>query len=121
MLPTPAELREESRLCRKIAEDVAAGETHVRLAQYAFLLALRAEAAEREKRGTDAREDERVRIERWRRHAEELRAIAADFSVPSAQDSFRGIADNYDQLADETEARSTIPSQGAAKAISGNQ
>ena len=44
-------------------------------------------------------------IKRWRIRAEELRATADQFSVPSAQTSLRRTAANYEQLADNAEAR----------------
>jgi hypothetical protein len=43
-------------------------------------------------------------ITAWRRRAEELRATADSFEVPSAQESLRRAAGNYDQLADQAEA-----------------
>jgi len=48
--------------------------------------------------------DVRVRIERWRRRAEELRTTADHFVVPSAQESLSREAANYDQMADHAEA-----------------
>lgn len=46
-------------------------------------------------------------VRRWRRQAEELRTVADQFVVPSAQAALRRAADNYDKLADEAEARLT--------------
>jgi hypothetical protein len=54
MLPTPEELRDESRLCRKAAEDVADIETRSRLDKDGFLLALLGEVAERGRLGKSA-------------------------------------------------------------------
>jgi hypothetical protein len=48
--------------------------------------------------------DARVRIKPWRRRAEELRATADQFLVPSVQESLRRAAANYDQMADHAEA-----------------
>jgi hypothetical protein len=50
---------------------------------------------------------DRNRIKRWRIRAEELRATADQFCVPSAQTSLRRAAANYEQLADDAEARLT--------------
>lgn len=47
------------------------------------------------------------RIKAWRRRAEELRTTADQFQVPSAQESLREAAANYDKLADEAEAALT--------------
>jgi hypothetical protein len=43
-------------------------------------------------------------IKAWRVRAEELRATADQFAVPSVQDALRRIADSYDRLADQAEA-----------------
>lgn len=44
-------------------------------------------------------------IERWRRRAEELRTMADQFGIPSAQETLRRLASDYEQLADDAEAR----------------
>ena len=44
--------------------------------------------------------DERTRIRALRMRAEELRATAAQFVVPSAQESLRRTAANYDRRAE---------------------
>jgi hypothetical protein len=103
MLPTADELRDESRLCRKAAEDAADIDTRERLGKYAFLLALLAEAVERDGRG-DAEAGADERINRLRMHAERLRAISADVPLSSAHDSLRRMADSYDQLAGDAAA-----------------
>ena len=42
-------------------------------------------------------------VRHWRLRATELRTIAEQFSVPSAQDTLRRLAARCDQLADEAE------------------
>ena len=51
-----------------------------------------------------ARDRERSQIKAWRRRADELRATAEQFSVPSAQESLRRAAANLDEMADHKEA-----------------
>jgi hypothetical protein len=46
-------------------------------------------------------------IKRWRARAAELRAVADQFIVPSAQEVLQRAAANYEQLADNAEARLT--------------
>jgi hypothetical protein len=48
--------------------------------------------------------DERRRIRALRLRAEELRATADQFVVPSAQETLRRTAANYDQRANQAEA-----------------
>jgi hypothetical protein len=43
-------------------------------------------------------------IKRWRQRAEELRLVADQFSIPSAQETMRRTARSYEQLADHAEA-----------------
>jgi hypothetical protein len=59
----------------------------------------------------------RSQIRVWRMRAEELRTTAEQFEVPSAQDSLRSAARNYDLMADNLEALLSIqPSVNDAKA-----
>jgi hypothetical protein len=51
----------------------------------------------------DALERQRRQIEAWRRRAEELRATAEHFEVPSAQETLRKAAANFDLMADHAE------------------
>lgn len=51
--------------------------------------------------------DNREDVRRWRLRAEELRALADQFLLPSAQDALRRAAANCDKLADAAEARLT--------------
>jgi hypothetical protein len=44
-------------------------------------------------------------IKRWRARAAELRAVADQFVVPSSQEVLHRAAANYEQLADNAEAR----------------
>jgi hypothetical protein len=137
MLPTPAELREQSRLFRKAAREALNLATQRRLAAYAFTLAQIAEKIERDEVSgeplqgiraepyrrllTQALDEGRRQVEaqpkepridlkaqrqiaRWRLRAEELRTTADEFTVPSAQESLRRAATNYERLADEAEA-----------------
>jgi hypothetical protein len=59
--------------------------------------------------------EERSRIRAWRRRAEELRATADKFKVPSAQEPLRRAATNYEQMADHAEAlligKSKVPGE----------
>jgi len=63
----------------------------------------------------EALEKKRRQIEAWRRRAEELRATADQFKVPSAQESLRRAAANYDQMADHAEALLTGKSKAPAE------
>lgn len=54
-----------------------------------------------------ARDKERSQIQAWRRRAEELRATADQFSVPSAQESLRHAAANLEKMADHKETLMT--------------
>lgn len=60
--------------------------------------------------------DQKTRIRAWRRRAEELRTTADNFVVPSAQESLRRAAANYDQRANHVEAmlegRPSTPEEG---------
>jgi hypothetical protein len=130
MLPTPEELRERSFQFREAARKAVDDETKRRLATDALILAQLAEAIEREGvvganaakyegmlaviLGDDAVRaptavrpigaDTRSQIKAWRLRAEELRSTAEQFEVPSAQESLRRAAVNYDKMADHTEA-----------------
>ena len=137
MLPTPVELREQSRLFRKAANAALNLATKRRLAAYALAVAQIAEKIERDEdagepvQGVKAEHyqrllaqalDERRRqveaqpqeprvdrtaqrqVARWRLRAEELRTTADQFAVPSAQESLRRAAVNYERLANEAEA-----------------
>ncbi|HZB93043.1 MAG TPA: hypothetical protein VE397_16470 [Stellaceae bacterium] len=53
--------------------------------------------------------EQRDRIERYRLRAEELRAIADQFVVPSAQEGLRRAAANYDKMADDAETAFSGP------------
>jgi hypothetical protein len=138
MLPTPAELRERSRIHREAAKQ-AEGAVRRELANYALMLAQIAEGFERE--GTEAKAEKieryeraltwvltesacrlvrerfsgrrvgveaRVQIKAWRLRAEELRTTADQFEVPSAQEALRQAAANYDKMADHAEALLTV-------------
>jgi hypothetical protein len=138
MLPSPVQLREQSRIYREAAREATGAEAKRHLAAYAFALAQIAEAIGREKRGANTERFERMltdalgqvlevapselraivdrgeqraaaaqrdRIKVWRARAEELRTTADNFTVPSAQESLRRAAANYDSLADEAEAK----------------
>jgi hypothetical protein len=139
-LPTPEELREQSRRFRDAARNAAEAATKRRLAAHAAALAQIAEALDRESQGVHpektqryqgllagplaeevlrvvgellepkAARDLRRRIEVWRQRAEELRATADTFSVPSAQDALRRAAANYDRIADNAESLLPLPS-----------
>jgi hypothetical protein len=136
MLPTPVELREQSRLFRKAANEALNLATKRRLAAYALAVAQIAEKIERDGPAGEpvqgikaehykrllaqALDDGRRQVEaqpngprvdlkaqrqiaRWRMRAEELRTTADQFVVPSAQESLRRAAANYERLADEAE------------------
>jgi hypothetical protein len=66
-----------------------------------------------EKRQTAAAVDQRAQI-KVRRRAEELRTTADQFEVPSARDTLRNAAANYDKMADNAEALLSghLPSPG---------
>jgi hypothetical protein len=71
------------------------------------LAAVDVEAAQSETRFVvDAvrQQDVRDRIRKWRQRAEELRTAADQFVIPSAQETMRRIAGNYEQLADDGES-----------------
>lgn len=125
MLPTPAELRERSHRFRDVARKAATLDLKRQLATDALVLAQIAEAIEREGvvQGVKAERYRhllaevlgnelqamtapgvRDRITQWRMRAEELRTTADQFQVPSAQESLRKAAANYDKLADDAEA-----------------
>ncbi len=130
MLPKPEELRERSLQFREAARKAVDDETTRRLATDALILAQLAEAIEREGvvganaekyermlaeiLGDDAVQaptavrqigaDRRSQVRVWRMRAEELRSTAEQFGVPSAQDSLRRAAANYDKMADHAEA-----------------
>ena len=59
----------------------------------------------------------RDQITRWRTRAQEMRNVAEQFDVPSAQDGLRRAAANCEKMADHAEALLTGPppaeSQGA--------
>jgi hypothetical protein len=50
------------------------------------------------------KQQRQARSGQWRMRAEELRATADQFEVPSAQESLRRAVANYDKLADHAEA-----------------
>ena len=131
MLPT--ELRERSRIFRDAARQAKEPRVRRRLAAYALILAQAAEAVERDAAGGQnlrhdasllarpvdadvpqtasepapephARNIAPSDVMAWRLRAEELRATAEQFVVPSAQDALRRAAANYDALAEQAEA-----------------
>jgi hypothetical protein len=125
MLPTPGELREQSRRFRDVAYKAATSDLKRRLATDALVLAQIAEAIEREGvvQGVKAERYRRLlaevlgeepramtapgvrdRIMQWRMRAVALRTTADEFEVPSAQESLRRAAADYDRLADDAEA-----------------
>ena len=133
ILPTPGELRAKARLYRNAAKHASKSDDKRFLANCGLALAQIAEAIEGDGRIDALLEapklknllgyvDERVRnvveqlmrqqkaepidterIRAWRLRAEELRTAADNFSVPSAQDSLRRAAANYDRIADTAE------------------
>jgi hypothetical protein len=133
VLPTPQTLREQSQAYREAAQR-AEGDASRILASYALVLAQVAEAAEREgghiapakadsyghllasALSYDLRQlvkkvvsrskavDMRSQVVAWRMRAEELRTTADQFEVPSAQESLRRAAANYEKIADHAEA-----------------
>ena len=44
-------------------------------------------------------------VEQWRERAEEIRAAADSFTVPSARQRMLMLAESYERLADEVERR----------------
>jgi hypothetical protein len=143
MLPTPAELRERAQRYREAAQRAANAKTKRQLAVFAFALARVAAALERGAEipsaklvqyrrlvevamgdrtervvkaltgGERTNEEQRRQIEAWRLRAEELRAIADQFVIPSVVDALRQLADNYDALANDCEARMAKHSSAA--------
>lgn len=133
MLPTPTELRALSGRYRDEAGTAPDAKTKGELLVFAFALAQAAQALESNVPMPEAKlleykrliaaaqsneteqivklpiaqlaDDERRRISSWRMRAEELRAVADQFEVPSAQGTLRRLADNYDRLAVDAEAR----------------
>jgi hypothetical protein len=133
VLPSPAELRELSQRIREAVPEASTKETKQLLAGYAFRLAQVAEQLERkgafefarsadieryEQLLTEAlaettrstvdtllreKDKRRRQIRAWRLRAEETRAVAGQFTVPSVQESLRRIAANLDQMADHAE------------------
>jgi hypothetical protein len=133
MPPTPAKMRERSRHYRKAARNAVDLATKRKFAAKAFALAQVAEAIEREGESDRSAKIERYarllsevlnerspyirepldhrelttaqrEIKAWRIRAEELRATADQFEVPSAQEALRRASTNYDKLADQAEA-----------------
>lgn len=132
MLPTPTELREHSRRYQEAAANATDGATKRLLASHALTLAQIAEAIEREAVQAEKKErykgllagslgenvqriveellrprtvpDARSQITAWRMRAEELRTVADQFVVPSAQEALLRAAAHYDRLADDAEA-----------------
>jgi hypothetical protein len=133
-LPTPLELREHSRRYQEAARKAEDAATKRQLAGHALALAQIAEALAHEGEALRPAKIElyngllagplsekvrqiveellnkskprpvRSQIKAWRMRAEELRTTADGFVVPSAQDSLRRAAANYDALADQAEA-----------------
>jgi hypothetical protein len=130
---TPAEMREQSRRYREAARNAVDVATKRALAEKALALAQLAEAIEREGESDRTAKIERYarllsevlserslhihepldhrelttaqrEIKAWRMRAEELRATADQFEVPSAQEALRRASANYDKLADQAEA-----------------
>lgn len=60
--------------------------------------------------------DVRRQIARWRARAEQLRTIADEFTIPSAQDALGRTAANYEALADDAEARLARSARSAKSA-----
>jgi hypothetical protein len=50
------------------------------------------------------RQETQHQIKRWRQRAEELRTVADQFVIPSAGETMRRTANNYERLADNAEA-----------------
>jgi hypothetical protein len=134
MLPIPAELRERSRIFREAAKQAQGAIKRelanyaLRLAQIAEGIEREGSDAPVEKVEPDERAltqglsesarrlvrerfsghragvDVQIQIKAWRLRAEELRTTAVQFEVPSAQESLRRAAANYDNMADHAEA-----------------
>jgi hypothetical protein len=129
-LPSTIELRERSRSWRDAARKAVDPAAKREIAAYAFALAQVAEAMERdptsmtsdafgrlvqealERAGMIVHEvidkigrasADAAKIRAWRMRAEELRTTADGFAVPSAQETLRRAAANYDRLADQAE------------------
>ncbi len=49
--------------------------------------------------------ERRRQVEQWRRRAEEIRAVADNFAVPSAKETMLNVARNYERLAEDLERR----------------
>jgi hypothetical protein len=139
---TVAELRERSRVCRDAARETVDPAAKREIAAYAFALAQVAEAMERdpgftisgayrgvvekalERARTIVREapggtgpDPHAQIRAWRMRAEEMRTTADSFALPSAQETLRLAAANYDRLADQAEVRlSRLPAKSKDRA-----
>lgn len=135
VLPTPAALREQSRIYRERARRTVEPTAKREIAAYAYALAQVAEALERneglsrsmtfddykrllaqalERAEAIVRQalsigkayaDARAQVRAWRVRAQELRMTADSFAVPSAQETLRRMAANYDRVADHAEAR----------------
>jgi hypothetical protein len=130
MLPTPDELRAQSHRLREAALHAPDEPTKRRLANDALVLAQLAEAIERNGgirrakveqyerlvagilgedalRAPDAAQKVeahmRSQIRAWRARAEELRTTASQFEIPTAQESLRSAARNFDLMADNLE------------------
>ena len=134
MLPTPMELREQSRRFHAAAERASKPavkrklDAHAAaLARVADILMREGESLRPETRGECERllarplgenmqeivgallskralPDRRSQAKNWRARAAELRSIADGFVVPSVQEVLRRAAASYDQLAEEAEA-----------------
>ncbi len=100
---TPAELREQSRQYLEAAQNDATPEMKRSLASHALALIQLAQQIERDKRIAD---DEGLwqSAERWRWEAAECRAVAVELTMlPSAQASYRQLAESYDAMATQIE------------------
>lgn len=136
--PTPKAFREQPRACQEISEQ-AENVTAPHVATYALALAPVAEAIDQEGESElptiiehcgprcvrvpdcGARHlapklcaksnagESRLQIGAWRARAEQLRAAANRFVIPTAQEALRRAARNYDALADDAEARAKRP------------
>src|SRR5215469_18955281 len=128
MLPSSAELRERSRIAHRTARNAVDVATKRRLAAAAMVLAEVANAVERGDDATVERLQVKLadalagvptetqidparpadgdavlaaRMKKWRMRAAELRAVADQFLVPSAQAGLRSAATYYERLADQ--------------------